>query len=375
MKYITALVILISISQLTFSQQWQLIVKGEDNFYNAVNKIDEYYSTRPRGKGTGYKQYVRWKHEMEYHVNVDGTMPNYSTLNYQAYQKVMKTADRDRAAHGDWKDLGPFDYWVGDVFSGGGVGRTNCTAFHSQDDNVFWVGTPAGGIWKTTDGGGTWSPMTDGFASIGISDIKVNPTDANIIYALTGDGDGGQTPSIGVMKTTNGGVTWFPTGLTWTPSQYVLGYKLLMDPNDPEILIAAMTNGIWRTDNGGMTWTQIINNWTTDIEFAPNDSDTAYAITTNYIDTARWQVKFFRSADNGLSWIEESDPTFPDTSFRGAIAISPSAPSNVYLVFSGATEVNGTFRGVYKSTNHGSDFTMQSNTPNILEDRNGKYLE
>jgi photosystem II stability/assembly factor-like uncharacterized protein len=294
-------------------------------------------------------------------------MRNAGLLNYKVFQKLQDKTTDLRAAHGAWENLGPFDYFVGDVYSSSALGRVNCTAFHPNDNTTFWVGTPAGGLWKTTDSGTSWSPMTDGFASIGVSAIAVNPTNADILYVLTGDGDGRDSPSIGIMKTTNGGYSWNSTALSWGTNQNVYGYKLLIDPENSQVLLAAMSNGIWRTSNGGTSWTQVTTTTTTDLEFSPNNSDIIYATTQNRIDSAWVQARFHRSINNGINWAEESDPAFPDTSSRAAIAISPSAPENVYVVFGGANVDAGTFRGLLKSIDYGGSFTLQSTTPNILD--------
>ena len=122
------------------------------------------------------------------HVDDRGYMSNRVLSNAAVYERAQLTVDKSRAAHGDWENLGPFDYWVGDVFSGGGVGRVNCAAFHPSDSTIIWVGTAAGGLWKSTDTGINWTPLTDKFASIGVSSIVVHPENPDTLFVLTGDG-------------------------------------------------------------------------------------------------------------------------------------------------------------------------------------------
>ena len=69
----------------------------------------------------------------------------------------------------------------------------------------MWIGSPGGGIWKTIDGGLTWSTNTDNLPVLGISDIVIDPTNKQIMYAATGDADGGATYSIGILKSVDGG--------------------------------------------------------------------------------------------------------------------------------------------------------------------------
>ena len=79
-----------------------------------------------------------------------------------------------------------------------GVGRIDCLAFHPTDTSTFWVGTPTGGLWKTTDNCETWNPFTDHFASLGISDIEVYPLGPDTLFLSTRDRDAHRTFSTGV---------------------------------------------------------------------------------------------------------------------------------------------------------------------------------
>jgi photosystem II stability/assembly factor-like uncharacterized protein len=289
-------------------------------------------------------------------------------MQFAAYQKLQKsTISGARATHGDWSEIGPFDYWGGDVFSGGGIGRVNCTAFHPTDPNTFWVGTANGGLWKTIDGGSSWTPLTESFAAIGISSIVVNPTNPNQIYILTGDGDArnsvsaiNRNSSIGVLKTNDGGNTWNPTDLSFGLDSLRYGYKLVMHPTNSNILLAVFAGiGIYRTTNGGAFWSNVeLSRTVWDIEFKPGDPSTVYAASDG---------GFLVSPDGGVTWSVKHDPAFPApfTYTRMAIAISPSEPSNVYALFGGGGAA-GTFQGVFKSINSGLSFNPQSTTPNIL---------
>lgn len=368
MKLIGIGLLILLVPAILSGQRWRGEAGGNENYHDLVARIEAYYATHDKGRGSGYKQFMRWRGMMEPRVGPSGEMKNYDALNYQAYRKIMRERSSSRAVHGTWQDLGPTDYYTSDSYSGGGVGRVNCMAFHPSDPDIFWIGTPVGGLWKTTDDGETWNPMTDHFASIGISGIVVDQTNPDVIYVLTGDGAASNSPSIGVMKTTNGGITWQPTGLQFGPEQRRFGYKLLGHPVNPDILFAtfrgdaiAPGTGIYRTLNGGQTWTQVLSlNTVWDIEFRPGSPDTMYAAASN-----NTSATLMRSTDAGLTWMMDDDSDFPDTCDRMAIAICPSVPDKIYAVF-GGDFMDGAFRGFYMSTDNGQEFVMQSNTPNIL---------
>ena len=85
-------------------------------------------------------------------------------------------------------------------------------AVDPSNSNTYYVGAPAGGIWKSLDAGKNWSPLTDSLPQIGVSGIAIHPTDSNIIYIATGDDDAGDSYAVGVWKTIDGGTTWNNTG-------------------------------------------------------------------------------------------------------------------------------------------------------------------
>ncbi len=341
---------------------WQEIIRSSTTLQEVQSKAEDFFQKRGTGKGSGFKQYQRWYQNMQYQVNADGVLSNTSALRYKALQSREKIfSPSNRSTNGDWTNLGPFDVFGGDVYSGPGLGRVNCMAFHPTDVNTFYAGTPAGGLWKTENNGTDWEPMTDGLPSIGISEIIIHPTNPLIMYILTGDGDSDDTPSIGVLKSTDGGESWEETALTFLESEMKVGYRMVMNPNSSnDILVGLSNGGIIRTTNGFDSHTTVLTTVTVwDIEYAPGNPNIVYAATSNGI---------YRSEDAGQTWDGSGIIGLPSLSFpneRIALAISPSSPSSVYVVFGEETS-SGTFQGVYKSDDFGLEFEVQGNSPNIL---------
>lgn len=123
-----------------------------------------------------------------------------------------------------------------------------------------------------------WTALTDHLAVLGVSSIAIHPSNSNVIYIATGDGDGGQTYSIGVLKSIDGGQTWTSTGLSYTVSNFVRINKLLIHPSNPNILVAASNQGIHKSTNAGVNWNQTVSGLNIrDIEFKPNNPEVIYA--------------------------------------------------------------------------------------------------
>ncbi|MEO1714651.1 MAG: hypothetical protein AAFU60_15070, partial [Bacteroidota bacterium] len=164
-----------------------------------------------------------------------------------------------------------------------------------------------------------------------------------------------------------GGETWFQTGLRFDlnagSGNFTFGYKLLMDPDDPNTLFAATSNGLWRTENGGIEWELVLTGSVTDIEFRPDNPEVIYAVTP---------TTFWRS-ELGGDMFDDITCGITNTGVRMALAVTPADPDYVYILSGGnlqdgmGANMAGTFRGLYQSTNGGDCFMQQSTSPNILD--------
>lgn len=343
------------------AQDWtKKMQQNNANFYDIKKSFNEHWKDRPYERARGYKQFKRWEYFWETRVLPSGEFPK-AGIKQTEWRKYLQThpelknGDMLRTTgSGNWTTMGPNS-------SGGGyegVGRINCVGFDPNNSSIYYVGTPAGGLWKTADGGSSWSNLTDDLPVIGVSSIAVHPTNSNIIYIATGDADGGDTPSVGVMKSTDGGSTWNATGLNWEMSQGRRISVLLIHPGSPDILVAATSIGIYKTTNAGSTWSVTASGSYRDMEFKPGSPATMYA--TGQGSNSSHQV--FVSTNTGSSW---SQTTNFSGKGRVAIAVSAANPSFVAAVTSGSS--NG-FAGFYTSSNSGSSFSLKfsSSSKNLL---------
>ena len=332
------------------SQSW-LEAMQTGRYADAKKSFEEFWDGRSIEKGKGYKQFKRWEWFWQNRIDADGKLPPASfTLN--AFNEYTRSHGKENNRIGNWTSLGP-------VFSPGGyagIGRVNCVAFDPLNVNIIYVGTSGGGFWKTMDGGVTWTTTSDALGTLGVSSIVVNPNNTQELYLATGDADGGDNYSIGVLKSTNGGNTFQTTGLNWATSDGRQISKLVMSPTNTQQLLAATSIGIYRTTNGGNTWTQV--NASTnfrDMELKPSPgAQTYYACRSNTI---------FRSDDNGVTWT--SMQTISGVN-RIALGVSPADSNYIYALCS--SSANNGFLGLYRSVNGGgsASFTLQSNSPNIM---------
>ncbi len=362
MKRILPFFILSVLSLNLFSQHWaDKLMEPGANFYDIQKDFYAYWATHDSTeKGKGWKQFKRWEYYMSPRVYPSGdlTLPSKNLENFEAFLTAtasQKTTPNNMIASTTWTAVGPMGPIAG---SAGGQllksGRINFVTIHPAGSNTLFVGAPAGGLWKSTNGGTSWTTNTDFLQVIGCSDLVIDPSNPNIMYLATGDGDAGDTYSIGVLKSTDGGNTWVATGMVWTVNQGRLIRKLIIDPTNPQVVIAATNIGIWRTANGGTTWTQVYATSTHDLEFMPGNSNTVYA----------GGATFRISTNNGVTWTQVS-AGIPTTGVnRMAVAVTPANPAYVY-VLAGLSSNSG-FQGFYRSTNSGASFSTMATTPNLL---------
>ena len=156
----------------------------------------------------------RWEWKAEHLVDGEGNFPETSTVE-EMEKYYQNTLMLGKSTSGNWTNIGY------NTTNGGyeGIGRVNCIAFHPTNNNIFWLGAPSGGLWRTTDGGSTWTVLTDNNTVLGVSAIAItsNYATSNTLYIGTGDRDGGSAWSmgggntndnkgIGVLKSTDGGL-------------------------------------------------------------------------------------------------------------------------------------------------------------------------
>lgn len=305
-------------------------------------------------KGEGFKPFKRWEEFMAPRVYPSGDMslPSTTYSNFIDWQK-QHTPQDNRArigattSSGNWTELGPLSKPTG---YDAGVGRIDFVRFDPSNTNILYVCSPDGGLWKSVDGGANWTTNTDFLPIIGCADLVIDPTNTQVMYLATGNREFDRS-SIGILKSTDGGTTWNPTALVIPPSDGNTIRRLIMDPTNPQIMIAVLNTGIRRTTDGWNTFTQPAvpgNTDLQDVEFKPGDPTTVYAIGKD----------FFKSTDKGLTWTQVTTG-LPDGSetIRALIAVTAADPNYVYAIYGNNT---GGYLGTYRSTNSGTSFTAQS---------------
>lgn len=324
------------------------------NFYTVQQSFETAWGNKPYERGNGWKQYKRWEAFWEPRVFPHGVRPPVRHI-WKEHLRFQRTypSSSSGARNANWSPMGPYS-WTTSSYNPGN-GRVNAVAEDPNDPNTLYIGAPAGGCWKSTDGGASWTVLTDDLQSLGVSAIAIDYTNSNVIYIGTGDDDGNDTYSIGLLKTTDGGTTWAEV----TPSSAsIFGakiYKVIIHPVDHNTVFLASSTGCHKSTDGGATWTLLRTGVWRDMELKPGDPNTIYLANKTV----------YRTTDGGTTWslVNVGLPTASNIN-RAEIAVTPANPDYVYFVC--GNEADASFYGLYRSTNSGTSFTLQANTPNIF---------
>ena len=289
------------------------------NYFEICQQLDAYFADEYNAAedtdcwDNSFVKYQRWKWWWRDRVQADGSFPNLRAQ-WLDYQKHFTTNAQNRGGQPTWTNEGPSKnpnggYW--------GMGRTKHVTFHPTAPLTFFVGTPDGGLWKTTDGGQQWSPRGDGLPYLPVSVILIDFLHPDTMYISLGDKGGWWNWNLGVYRSTDGGNSWTPTGLDWELSEENVIYNMVMSPSNPQVIFAASNRGIRRTLDGGDTWTILRTGEYTDIKFRPGNDSTLYAAHHNYWGTSQ----VVKTTDGGETWTQVSD--FQTTNNDLRLAVSP----------------------------------------------------
>ncbi len=386
-KKVVLIICLLPICVTSFAQKF---LSRPDNspltFKDMQRQFNSWSKTVDLKKVKGWKYFKRWEMDMQMHTDAKGnpTDPSvYVDAVIQASHE-KKTFTSSRFSPAAWSPVGPNvlpNNLTG--YMENGIGRINCITFHPTDPSTYFVGVAQGGVWKTTNNGLNWTPLTDNLPILRISDIAIDPTNTNTMYISVCDFEyigfglllNGRKRNthygLGVYKTTDGGATWQPTALSFqlTDGEASLIRKVIVHPTNSNQLVACGTSGMYTSNNGGGTWTHTLDSLFWDMVQDPVHPNTLYAATGWVRNLNDGNAAIYKSTDFGTSWTMLNTGIPPtDSVQRIRLAVAPSDPNCVYAM---CVDVYDGMYGVYKSIDAGTTWQYINPGVNVLQGADG----
>lgn len=252
-------------------------------------------------------------------------------------------------------------------------GRISDLAIDPTNENVWYVAASSGGVWKTMNSGITFKPVFDKQAVFATGCVTIDPNNPYVIWVGTGENNGGRHISFGdgVYKSTDGGDTWTNMGLK--NSEHVS--KIIVHPKNSDIIMVASQGPLWsaggdrgffKSTDGGKTWKKTLGDESftgvTDLVMDPRNPNRLYAATWEHQRTIAALMsggeksRIYVSDDAGETWTKLKSGLPEGKWGKIGLAISPIDPDVVYA----AIELNRRKGGVWRSANRGGSWTKMS---------------
>jgi hypothetical protein len=355
-----------SAQHLEVSPELKTRLEGKKRFNDIMNEVHNYYSSRNYHNNhtlfSEYKKWNRWAWWASRHLNSNGEVDADPKpyINEAARMNDLQQTNGVESNSGGWTPVGPSTTTWANAYGSRGIGRIDQIIFHPTNANIMLAGSPAGGLWRTTNGGLNWSSISSSVPNCGVSGIVINSNDptGNTIYMLTGDGNSGggyflnnygfERNSVGILVTTNGGITWNKLGNSEPQLSGKRPYKLLQMRNFPNVLFAATNSGLYKSADFGITWALVSASAAFDIEQHPINDAILYVATPFTVA---------KSADYGVSFTYSSvyNPVALGGT-RTAVAVTAASPNEVYFLQCGGTN------RIYRSADAGDNYNVINTT-------------
>jgi photosystem II stability/assembly factor-like uncharacterized protein len=376
---------IISILSVNAQALLQFSVQEKPSFKQMQRDLAAWKDTNNLSESKSWKYIKRWETDMQLHTDAQGEPTGFHDYTKLLIESAENNSNNQRTGMSNyWLPLGPYQLPTNNTgYMQNGMGRVNCIEFDPINPSTYYVGVAQGGLWKTTDNGVTYTPLTDMLPITRISDIAIDPINPNTIYisvcdfeyigiGLFLDGRKRHTHyGIGVYKSTDGGLTWAPTGLSFalTDGDVSLIRKIVIDPANTNNVVACGVSGMYKSTNAGTNWTLVHDSLFWDLIQDPATPNTLFAAGGWVKNANIGSAGIYKSTDFGTTWTLLTTG-IPSRGSVQRICLSQSV-SNPNIIYALAVDSLRGMYGIYKTNNSGNTWTLKYNALNLLSSGDG----
>lgn len=357
----------------TLPESFPSLDKAE-NLFQHEQQFKNWLNAQPQGT-KGWKWMARYENDLLRRIDTAGKMPSSEILINATndIENLRKSSENARIKSSGWTPIGP--YGSSELF---GIGRVNCIAFHPKDSLTFFLGFGQGGIWKTTNGGESYTPIGDNLPILRISGITIDPNNAETIYIsladfayigydlYTADRKRNTYYGVGVWKSINGGKTWQQTGLKNKLSEGInsITRTIWVNPRNSKEVVVVGTKGIFKSYDGGDSWSsKVLDKMSSALVPHPTETNILFASAVYVATTNQGEAGLWKSVDAGNTWKLMPTGISSNKVQRVEVAISPTNPNMVYAI---TCDINNGFEGFYRSFDTGETWQKSAFKGNLL---------
>lgn len=308
-------------SEISTARYLEELFHSGQTFDAIVNSADTYFEEKypgltPRELCEGpfrdgdFVKYQRWQAFWKHHLKPDGTLADFTQ--YTRPTRGDRGADCDDNEFAvEWSNIN----YLSNMGLQIDQGRTNCIAFHPTNPDIQYVGAAWGGLWKTTDGGASYTILNDDLPLAAVCGIVIDPDNPDNLTIALSDIVWYGPSGVGVYKSTDGGETFSPASLAWSLSEGVRIYYMDQNPFNPGEILLATSDGLYRTTDFFETSTEVMSGNMRSVKYSPSTENTVFAGGSS--------GQLYKSTDGGVTFSLVND--FGGGHVRIAVSIAPGS--------------------------------------------------
>jgi photosystem II stability/assembly factor-like uncharacterized protein len=290
-------------------------------------------------------------------------------------KKITMLQPLDAGSIRQWRELGPSFVPNGQPLDSDKSpriaisGRATAVTIDPNDNQTIYLGAAQGGVWRSSDAGVSWQPLTDSLPSLAVGSLAIDPRDSNVIFVGTGEANFSMDSyyGAGVFKTTDGGGIWLPTGALPTRASIA---NITIDPGNSQTIYLAVSSpsalvpddmgGIFKSTDGGNNWQRLLTGIGTDLSINPVKPSDLVAALGDFRGAKENGI--YRSIDAGVSWQLINALPSGESTGRIRLSRSISSPNIIYASIANNNSAGGIIN-LYSSIDGGNSWAVVTNAP------------